>query len=113
MPFFALAQLATSLPDAASPRLRAWGALAGRSLVVLGDLTGFFHNLYGELTIFALAFATFFFAWAAILYTASGSGNERTKQHAQSALYAALVGLALALLAGTVAGIITSSAKGQ
>ncbi len=94
-------------------RLRAVGELAGRSLFVLGDIAGFFHNLYGQLTLFALAFATFFFAWAAILYTASGSGNERAKQHAQSALYAALVGLALALLAGTVAGIISGSAKGQ
>lgn len=113
MPFLTLAQFATSFPEAASPRLRAWGEVFGRSLIVLGNLSGFFNNLYGQLTIFALAFATFFFAWAGILYAASGSGNERTKQHAQSALYAALVGLALALLAGTVAGIINGAAKGQ
>lgn len=89
------------------------GALAGQSLLVLADIAGFFNNLYGKLTLFALAIATFFFAWAAILYMASGTGNERGKQHAQSALYAALIGLALALLAGTVAGIISSSAQGQ
>ncbi len=84
------------------------------SLFVLGDIAGFFNNLYGQLTLFALAMATFFFAWAAILYTASGiTGNERTKTHAIGALYAALVGLALAILAGTVAGIISTAATGQ
>ena len=70
----------------------------------------FFGNLYGKLTAFALALSTFFFAWAAILYGASGAGNERAKQHAQTALYAALIGLALALLAGVVAGLISSAA---
>lgn len=91
------------------------GSLAEHTLVVLGDtsISDFFNGLYGKLTIFALAVATFFFAWAAILYMASGTGNERAKQHAQSALYAALVGLALALLAGTVAGIINSAALGH
>lgn len=73
----------------------------------------FFNNLYGKLTAFALALSTFFFAWAAVLYGASGTGNERAKQHAQAALYAALVGLALALLAGVVAGLISAAAKGQ
>lgn len=90
------------------------GVQLGRSLFLLADIAGFFHNLYGQLTVFALAMATFFFAWAAILYTASGiTGNERTKTHAIGALYAALVGLALAILAGTVAGIISAAAKGQ
>lgn len=95
-------------------RLRV-GELAGRALILLGDtsLSDFFTNLYGKLTVFALAVATFFFAWAAILYMASGTDNERGKQHAQGALYAALIGLALALLAGTVAGIINSSALGH
>ncbi len=83
-------------------------------LFILGDISGFFTNLYGQLTLFALAMATFFFAWAAILYTASGmTGNERTKTHAIGALYAALIGLALAILAGTVAGIINTAAAGQ
>lgn len=81
--------------------------------LVLGDLKGFFGNLYNQLTIFALAMAVFFFAWAAILYMASGTGNERTKTHALQALYAALGGLALALLAQTVAGIVNTAANGQ
>lgn len=73
----------------------------------------FFTSLYGKLTAFALALSTFFFAWAAVLYGASGTGNERAKQHAQAALYTALVGLALALLAGVVAGLISSAASGS
>ena len=85
--------------------------------LVLGDnpitIDQFFNNLYGKLTAFALAVSTFFFAWAAVLYGASGTGNERAKQHAQAALYAALVGLALALLAGVVAGLISTAASGQ
>lgn len=82
-----------------------------RFLFILGDIASFFNNLYTDLIFFSLAMSTFFFAWAALLYGASGtSGNERTKQHALSSLYAALIGLALALLAGTVAGIVDSAA---
>ncbi|HEU5376255.1 MAG TPA: hypothetical protein VFV38_12490 [Ktedonobacteraceae bacterium] len=91
--------------------------LAAHALLVLGanpiTIDQFFSNLYGKLTAFALALSTFFFAWAAILYGASGTGNERAKQHAQAALYAALVGLALALLAGVVSGLINAAATGK
>jgi hypothetical protein len=73
----------------------------------------FFTSLYGKLIAFALALSTFFFAWAAVLYGASGTGNERAKQHAQAALYVALVGLALALLAGVIAGLINAAANGH
>ena len=90
---------------------------SARLLLILLDspitIDQFFNNLYGKLTVFALALSTFFFAWAALLYGASGTGNERAKQHAQSALYAALVGLALALLAGTVATLINAAATGK
>lgn len=85
-----------------------------RILFVLGDLAGFFTNLYNDLIVFALAMSTFFFAWAALLFGASGtSGNERTRQHAMTSLYAALVGLALAILAGTIASLISGAATGQ
>lgn len=85
-----------------------------RMLFVLGDLVGFFTNLYNDLIFFALAMSTFFFAWAALLFGASGtSGNERTRQHAMTSLYAALVGLALAILAGTIAGLVSGAAVGQ
>ena len=90
------------------------GLVLLRALFILGDIAGFFGNLYGQITIFALAMSTFFFAWAALLYGASGtSGDQRARAHAQGALYAALAGLALALLAGTVAGVISTAAKGQ
>ena len=103
--------LVLGLFDARGVRL---GEQFGQSLLVLASIQGFFDNLYAQLMIFALAMATFFFALAAILYTASGiTGNERTKTHAIGALYAALVGLALAILAGTIAGIINGAAKGQ
>lgn len=72
----------------------------------------FFTSLYGKLTAVAVAVSTFFFAWAALLYGASGTSNDRAKQHAQAALYAALVGLALALLAGVIAGLVGNSAGG-
>ncbi len=100
--------------EALAQRVRLHGALAW---VILGatpiTIDQFFNSLYGKLTAFALAISTFFFAWAALLYGASGTGNERAKQHAQAALYAALVGLALALLAGVVAGLIHAAASGQ
>lgn len=78
------------------------------------QIQSFFHNLYNDLLIFAVAFSTFFFAWAAIQFAASGStGNERSRQHAQTALYLALVGLVLVLLAGVIAGIVNSAVSGQ
>lgn len=83
-------------------------------LLVLGSIQGFFSNLNRQLLLFAGAWATFFFSWAAILYSASGvTGSERTRTYAIAALYAALMGLALALLAATIASIITSAATGQ
>ncbi len=83
------------------------------SLLALADIATFFTNLYNKLTLFALAMSIFFFAWAALLYMAGGVGNERNKTHALGALYAALGGLALALLAKTVGGIVDAAAQGQ
>jgi uncharacterized membrane protein len=56
--------------------------------------------------------ATFFFAWAALLYMTANQ-NENHRVQARSALYIALSGLALAILAQTVAGLINSAAQGQ
>jgi hypothetical protein len=81
-------------------------------VIVLASIQGFFTNLYTDLTIFALAMATFFFAWAALLWMTSGN-NERNRTHAQGALYAALGGLALALLAQTISGLVNTAAQGQ
>ncbi|HVB23423.1 MAG TPA: hypothetical protein VNG51_15900 [Ktedonobacteraceae bacterium] len=83
-----------------------------RSVIVLGTISGFFTNLYNDLTAFALAMATFFFAWAALLYmTANQNENHRTQ--ARGTLYVALSGLALAILAQTIAALINGAALGQ
>lgn len=86
--------------------------IAWTHALVLGSIAGFFGNLYNALTAFALAMATFFFAWAALLYmTANQNENHRTQ--ARSTLYVALSGLALALLAQTIAALINGAASGQ
>lgn len=76
-------------------------------------ISNFFASLTSDLVLFALAMAAFFFALAALFYMASGAtGNERTRTHAVNSLYAALAGLGLALLAGSVAGIVSNAAGG-
>jgi predicted membrane channel-forming protein YqfA (hemolysin III family) len=85
---------------------------AWNTLLVLGSITGFFTNLYNDLTAFALAMATFFFAWAALLYMTANQ-NENHRVQARSALYIALSGLALAILAQTISGLVNGAAKGQ
>ena len=80
--------------------------------IVLGSISGFFSNLYNDLTAFALAMATFFFGWAALLYMTSNQ-NENHRVQARSALYVALSGLALAILAQTIAGLVNTAAQGQ
>jgi hypothetical protein len=79
-----------------------------------GNIRTFFTTLTTDTTIFALAMAGFFFALSALLYMASGAtGNERTRQHALSALYATLGGLALALLSGSIAALVNNAAGGK
>ena len=82
------------------------------TLIVLGSISGFFSNLYNDLTAFALAMATFFFAWAALLYMTANQ-NENHRVQARSNLYIALAGLALALLAQTISGLVNGAAQGQ
>ena len=53
---------------------------AVNTLIVLGSISGFFSNLYNDLTAFAVAMATFFFGWAALLYmTANQNENHRVQ----------------------------------
>ena len=85
---------------------------AVNALIVLGSISGFFGNLYNDLTAFAVAMATFFFGWAALLYMTANQ-NENHRVQARSALYVALSGLALAILAQTIAGLINGAAQGQ
>jgi hypothetical protein len=95
-----------------SMRLSTFMQSALNTLVVLGSISGFFTNLYNDLTAFALAMATFFFAWAALLYMTANQ-NENHRVQARANLYLALGGLALALLAQTIAGLVGGAAKGQ
>ena len=88
------------------------GRTLWNGLLVLGSISGFFTNLYNDLTAFALAMATFFFAWAALLYMTANQ-NENHRVQARSALYVALGGLALAILAQTVAALVNGAAHGQ
>ena len=87
-------------------------SLFWRSIIVLGSISGFFTNLYNDLTAFALAMATFFFAWAALLYMTANQ-NENHRIQARGTLYVALSGLALAILAQTIAALINGAALGQ
>ncbi len=80
--------------------------------LVMASISQFFTNLEGDVVTFALAASTFFFAWAAILYMTAGE-NQRRIDFAKTSLYAALTGLALALLAGTIAGLVNAAAAGQ
>lgn len=82
------------------------------TLIVLGSISGFFTNLYNDLTAFALAMATFFFGWAALLYMTANQ-NENHRVQARTALYVALSGLALAILAQTIASLVNVAAQGQ
>lgn len=82
------------------------------TLLILSSITGFFTNLYNDLTAFALAMATFFFAWAALLYMTANQ-NENHRVQARRALYVALGGLALAILAQSVASLVNGAAQGQ
>src|SRR5260221_2235648 len=82
------------------------------ALIVLGSIAGFFTNLYNDLTVFALAMATFFSAWAALLYMTANQ-NENHRVQARSALYVALSGLALAILAQTIASLANCAAQRQ
>jgi hypothetical protein len=90
----------------------------GQALLTLvfpiASIGGFFDNLYGQLTLFAGAMTVFFFALAALFYGASVlTSSERARSHAIASIYGALIGLALVLLAGTVATIVSTAASGQ
>jgi hypothetical protein len=71
----------------------------------------FFQTLTTDLDGFILSAAVFALLWACLLYLFSGE-NERRIQQAKFWLYAAMVGLAVGLLAPTIAGLINTAAGG-
>lgn len=89
-------------------------ALTGHPFWVLASIAGFFNGLNRDVIGFALAEAAFAFAMSAAFYIMSGvTGNERHRQYAVTSLYAALAGLAFALLSNTVATLVNNAALGQ
>jgi hypothetical protein len=82
--------------------------------LVLASISGFFNGLNRDVIGFALAEAAFAFALAGAFYIMSGiTGNERHRQYAATALYAALAGLAFAFLSNTIAQLVSNAAAGQ
>src|SRR5260370_8774259 len=71
------------------------------TLIVLGSMSGFFTNLYNDLTAFALAMATFFFGWPAPFYMTANHNHNHPAQ-ARIAHNVSLRGCALPLLAPTI-----------
>lgn len=71
----------------------------------------FFQNLTTDVFGFILTAAIFALVWAAFLYMFAGE-NERRVQQAKLFLYAAMVGLAVALLGPSIAGLINAAAGG-
>jgi Type IV secretion system pilin len=55
-----------------------------------------------------LAAASLFLAWAAFLYMTAG-GSPRKMKRAKDAAFAAIGGLAIVLLASTIAGLLQSA----
>src|SRR5262245_2379882 len=82
--------------------------------LVLGSISGFFNGLNRDVLAFALSESAFACAFAAAFYIIGGiTGNERDHHRAITALYAALAGLALALLSNTITTLVSNAASGQ
>jgi Type IV secretion system pilin len=67
-----------------------------------------FKNLLNVGTKVGLAAAALFLAWAGFLYMTAG-GSPRRMESAKDAAFAAIGGLAIVLLASTIAGLVQSA----
>ncbi len=77
----------------------------------LAKLQAFFTTVRTDIVSLALSIAGVCFALSAVLYSTAGH-NERRLEAAKVALYAALIGLVLALLSDPIVALI-QSATGQ
>lgn len=77
----------------------------------LAKLQAFFTTVRTDIVSLALSIAGVCFALSAVLYSTAGH-NERRLESARVALYAALIGLVLALLSDPIVALI-QSATGQ
>ena len=71
----------------------------------------FFNGLVGDLDGFILTASIFALAWAGFLFAFSVD-NENRGRAAKIWLYAAMIGLAVAVLAPVIAGLINTAAGG-
>jgi Type IV secretion system pilin len=67
-----------------------------------------FRTLLGAATSVGLAAAALFLAWAGFLYM-TASGSPRRMETAKDAAFAAIGGLAIVLLANTIAMLVSSA----
>ncbi len=84
---------------------------AGPTPVGSVTIQQFFANLTNDLFGFILTASIFALAWGAFQYMFAGE-SERRLQSAKFWLYAAGVGLAVALLGPSIAGLINTAAGG-
>jgi hypothetical protein len=69
-----------------------------------------FNSLLNSATQIGLAAAGLFLAWAGFLYMTAG-GSPRRMESAKDAAFAAVGGLAVVLLARTIAGLVQSAVR--
>ncbi|GAC1323475.1 MAG: hypothetical protein NVSMB2_21220 [Chloroflexota bacterium] len=80
----------------------------------MGDTTAIVHlfnTLLDVATRIGLAAAALFLAWAGFLYMTAG-GSPRRMESAKDAAFAAIGGLAVVLLARTIAGLVQNAIPG-
>jgi hypothetical protein len=78
----------------------------------LNSITDLFNALLDDATKIGLAAAALFLAWAGFLYM-TASGSPRRMETAKDAAFAAVGGLAIVLLARTVAELIKGAIPGS
>jgi Type IV secretion system pilin len=72
------------------------------------QITHVFETLLDAATKVGLAAAALFLAWAGFLYM-TASGSPRRMESAKDAAFAAIGGLAVVLLAHTIAGLVSNA----
>src|SRR5205807_633576 len=76
-----------------------------REGVTMEQISGLFTTLLNAATSIGLAAAALFLAWAGFLYMTAG-GSPRRMETAKDAAFAAIGGLAVVLLASTIANLV-------
>jgi hypothetical protein len=75
------------------------------------QIVGLFNGLLSVATKVGMAAAALFLAWAGFLYMTAG-GSPRRMESAKDAAFAAIGGLAVVLLASTIAALVQNAVHG-